>query len=189
MESYSKNFRNALCCYLNLFISLILFKLVQRIQDKPYINSLVFELVVLLNNIAPPKLLIITGYLQIMLSAGWNVSGSRSGGVCGGAVSPSSSPPCFTDPDAPLNLSKPKGSGGHSPPSTEPPSPSSASSMPPSVESSLGPLPASTAPKLLPANLVVPRAFLPYTAIPSRISNAGGILHFNLLINSFIKYT
>lgn len=64
-----------------------------------------------------------------------------------------------SDPDAPLNLSKPKssssGSAGSSPHST-----------PTSVHNVNDQPVVATAPKLLPPNLVMPRAFLPYAGLP-----------------------
>lgn len=80
---------------------------------------------------------------------------------------PSATPPTaasHSDPDAPLNLSKPKGSS---------PSPgaSSASSVGPAGLGTLGeqPVPA-TAPKLLPPGLVMPRPFLAYAGLPPHMN-------------------
>ncbi|XP_049825536.1 transcription factor Sox-13 isoform X2 [Aethina tumida] len=63
-----------------------------------------------------------------------------------------------SDPDAPLNLSKPKsssGSAGSSPQTT-----------PTGFNNSLEQPMAATTPKLLPPNLVMPRAFMPYAGLP-----------------------
>ncbi|KAJ8942889.1 hypothetical protein NQ318_011302 [Aromia moschata] len=72
---------------------------------------------------------------------------------------PTPSPPAPpTDPDAPLNLSKPKSSSS-----------GSAGSSPQSNPNILQPPDqpvAATAPKLLPPNLMMPRAFLPYAGLP-----------------------
>ena len=68
----------------------------------------------------------------------------------------SSSPPSSqADPDAPLNLSKPK---------------TSPHSLPLGLHG-LGEQPvAATTPKLLPPTLMVPRAFLPYAGLPPHLS-------------------
>ncbi|XP_074026130.1 transcription factor Sox102F isoform X2 [Leptinotarsa decemlineata] len=77
---------------------------------------------------------------------------------------PSPTPPP-SDPDAPLNLSKPKssssGSTGSSPQST------------PSLQPHDQPV-AATAPKLLPPNLMMSRAFLPYAGLPPQFPMPGG---------------
>jgi hypothetical protein len=67
----------------------------------------------------------------------------------------SSSPPAAqADPDAPLNLTKPKAGSG-----------TNIHSLPLGLHS-LGEQPAAaTTPKLLPPSLVMPRAFLPYGAV------------------------
>lgn len=88
--------------------------------------------------------------------------------------SPSASPQAPpADPDAPLNLTKPK----HSP-RTEHGLP--AHHM---TESPLGPL-AATAPKLLPPGLVMPRAFLHYAGLPPHVNPTGAnytnITNFNV---------
>ncbi|XP_069679442.1 transcription factor SOX-5-like isoform X2 [Periplaneta americana] len=78
------------------------------------------------------------------------------------AIAPaSSSPPTpQTDPDAPLNLSKPKMGSGTNP----------THSLPLGLHG-LGEQPvAATAPKLLPPSLVMPRAFLPYAGLPPHLS-------------------
>nr|CAH7733620.1 unnamed protein product [Callosobruchus chinensis] len=69
---------------------------------------------------------------------------------------PSPTPPHLpTDPDAPLNLTKPKSSSS-----------GSAGSSPHSTPHSEQPVIAATAPKLLPSNLMMSRAFLPYAGLP-----------------------
>ncbi|KAJ8966025.1 hypothetical protein NQ314_003776 [Rhamnusium bicolor] len=77
-----------------------------------------------------------------------------------------SPPPPPSDPDAPLNLSKPKssssGSAGSSPHST------------PNLQLSDQPV-AATAPKLLPPNLMMPRAFLPYAGLPPQFPIPPGV--------------
>ncbi|KAJ8977254.1 hypothetical protein NQ317_006893 [Molorchus minor] len=80
---------------------------------------------------------------------------------------PTPSPPAPpTDPDAPLNLSKPKssssGSAGSSPQST------------PIIQPPDQPV-AATAPKLLPPNLMMPRAFLPYAGLPPQFPMPPGV--------------
>nr|CAI5854064.1 unnamed protein product [Callosobruchus analis] len=87
-------------------------------------------------------------------------------------LTPSPTPPQLpTDPDAPLNLTKPKSSSS-----------GSAGSSPHSTPHSEQPVIAATAPKLLPSNLMMSRAFLPYAGLPpqfplgkgSKESTAGG---------------
>lgn len=74
-----------------------------------------------------------------------------------------SPPPPPSDPDAPLNLTKPKSSSS-----------GSAGSSPHNIPSGLQNLTeqpvAATAPKLLPPNLAMPRAFLPYPSLPPQFS-------------------
>ncbi|XP_056640799.1 transcription factor SOX-13 isoform X2 [Diorhabda sublineata] len=70
---------------------------------------------------------------------------------------PSPPPPTPSDPDAPLNLSKPKSSSSGSARS----SPQSTPAAPIQDQ----PV-AATAPKLLPPNLMMSRAFLPYAGLP-----------------------
>ncbi|XP_023719482.1 transcription factor SOX-5 [Cryptotermes secundus] len=76
------------------------------------------------------------------------------------AASSSSPPLPPADPDAPLNLTKPKGGSG-----------TNLHSLPLGLHS-LGEQPAAaTTPKLLPPSLVMPRAFLPYGAVlPAHLS-------------------
>jgi hypothetical protein len=70
------------------------------------------------------------------------------------AVTSSSPPAPAADPDAPLNLTKPKAGSG-----------TNIHSLPLGLHS-LGEQPAAaTTPKLLPPSLVMPRAFLPYGAV------------------------
>lgn len=71
-----------------------------------------------------------------------------------------------SDPDAPLNLSKPKSS---------PRLPSHVDHSPHLQDSQLGPL-AATAPKLLPPSLVMQRAFLPYAGLPPHVNPSGKFL-------------
>ncbi|XP_066999238.1 transcription factor Sox-13 [Anabrus simplex] len=71
---------------------------------------------------------------------------------------PASPPPPMADPDAPLNLSKPKAATGSSP-----------HGLPLGLHG-LGEQPvAATTPKLLPPSLVMPRAFLPYAGLPPHL--------------------
>jgi hypothetical protein len=76
------------------------------------------------------------------------------------AASSSSPPAPPADPDAPLNLTKPKAGSG-----------TNVHSLPLGLHS-LGEQPAAaTTPKLLPPSLVMPRAFLPYGAVlPAHLS-------------------
>lgn len=101
-----------------------------------------------------------------------SASSSNSGGVEKRSPPPQPSPPIptpppqqTTDPDIPLNLSKPKsnassgsGSAGSSPHTHQ-------------IGHGMSEQPvAATTPKLLPPNLVMPRAFLPYAGLPPHLS-------------------
>ncbi|KAJ8913570.1 hypothetical protein NQ315_013975, partial [Exocentrus adspersus] len=77
-----------------------------------------------------------------------------------------SPPPPSSDPDTPLNLSKPKSSSSGSPCS----SPQSMPNLPFSDQ----PV-AATAPKLIPPNLMMPRAFLPYAGLPPQFPMPPGV--------------
>lgn len=70
-----------------------------------------------------------------------------------------------TDPDAPLNLTKPKSSGSESAGSS-PHSSSTPMGFPHHNEQPVAP----SAPKLLPPGLVLPRPFLPYAGLPPQFS-------------------
>lgn len=72
-------------------------------------------------------------------------------------------PPQPSDPDTPLNLSKPKSSSSGSPGS-------SPLNIPVSLHNPVEQPVAATAPKLLPPNLMMPRAFLPYAGLPPQFS-------------------
>ncbi|XP_075227270.1 uncharacterized protein LOC142327817 [Lycorma delicatula] len=91
--------------------------------------------------------------------------------------SPPSSPPTpvpCSDPDAPLNLSKPKSSPGRVPSTTE-----HSGHL---QEPQLGPL-AATAPKLLPPSLVMPR-FLPYAGLPPHVNPTGKLFVLRIEIGT-----
>lgn len=74
---------------------------------------------------------------------------------------PSPSPQQLSDPDIPLNLTKPKCMGSASP---------SPNNIPTSMHSLVEQPIAATTPKLLPHNLVMPRAFMPYAGLPPQFS-------------------
>lgn len=74
-----------------------------------------------------------------------------------------SPPPSMSDPDTPLNLTKPKSSSSGS-------TGSSPHNVPTSMQSYNEQPVAATTPKLLPPNLVMPRAFLPYAGLPPQFS-------------------
>ncbi|KAF2885243.1 hypothetical protein ILUMI_20935 [Ignelater luminosus] len=75
-----------------------------------------------------------------------------------------SPPPQLSDPDTPLNLTKPKSSSSGS-------TGSSPHNVPTSMQNfNEQPSVAATTPKLLPPSLVMPRAFLPYAGLPPQFS-------------------